>query len=262
MSLQYRAAVLHAAQTPMSIETVTAAALKPTDVLVRIRTAGLCHTDLEVIDGSLRYPMPIVLGHEAAGVVEQVGSAARGVRAGDHVVLSWNPHCGQCFYCDRDAPILCEEYLGKGPKAVSFDGEARAALADGSAVQQLMFFGSVRRILHRVRSAGDPRCQRKFRSTAACLIGCGVMTGVGAALNLGAIAHGECVMVIGCGAVGLAAVQGARLAGAGDHHRGRSRPGETRRSPPKWAQPMAWTHAPKMRLPPPNTRLAAAASMS
>ena len=109
MTLQYRAAVLHAAQTPLSVETVTAADLKPTDVLVRLRAAGLCHTDLEVIEGSLRYPMPIVLGHEAAGVVEQVGAAARGVKAGDHVVLSWNPHCGQCFYCDRDTPILCEE---------------------------------------------------------------------------------------------------------------------------------------------------------
>jgi threonine dehydrogenase-like Zn-dependent dehydrogenase len=80
MTLKYRAAVLHAPQTPMSIETVSAAALKPTDVLVRIRAAGLCHTDLEVIEGSLRYPLPIVLGHEAAGVVEQVGAAARGVR--------------------------------------------------------------------------------------------------------------------------------------------------------------------------------------
>src|SRR3978361_1864999 len=90
MALHHRAAVLHAAQTPMSIETVTAAELKPSDVLVRIRAAGLCHTDLEVIEGSLRYPMPIVLGPEAAGVVERIGPAARGVRVGDHVVLSWN----------------------------------------------------------------------------------------------------------------------------------------------------------------------------
>ena len=103
----FRAAVLHAPHTPVSIVPVTLAALKPTDVLVRIRAAGLCHTDLEVIEGSLRYPLPIVLGHEAAGVVEQVGAAARGVKVGDHVVLSWNPHCGHCFYCDRDAPILC-----------------------------------------------------------------------------------------------------------------------------------------------------------
>jgi S-(hydroxymethyl)glutathione dehydrogenase / alcohol dehydrogenase len=214
MSLQYRAAVLHAAQTPMSIETVTAATLKSTDVLVRIRAAGLCHTDLEVIDGSLRYPMPIVLGHEAAGIVEQVGPAARGVKAGDHVVLSWNPHCGQCFYCDRDAPILCEEYLGKGPKAVSFDGEARAALADGRDVQQLMFLGSFGEYCIVSDQQAIP-VPKEIPFDRACLIGCGVMTGVGAALNLGAIAHGDSVMVIGCGAVGLAAVQGARLAGAG-----------------------------------------------
>src|ERR1700712_2501199 len=142
MPLQYRAAVLHAAQTPMSVETVTARELKPFDVLVRIRAAGLCHTDLEVIDGALRYPMPIVLGHEAAGTVEQVGPAARGVKAGDHVVLSWNPHCGHCFYCDRDAPILCEDYLDLGPKGVAFDGGTRATLADGRVVQQLMFLGS------------------------------------------------------------------------------------------------------------------------
>jgi S-(hydroxymethyl)glutathione dehydrogenase/alcohol dehydrogenase len=214
MPLQYRAAVLHAAQTPMSIETVTAAELKPSDVLVRIRAAGLCHTDLEVIEGSLRYPMPIVLGHEAAGVVERIGSAARGVKTGDHVVLSWNPHCGHCFYCDRDTPILCEQYLGEGPRAVSFDGEGRASLADGRRLQQLMFLGAFGEYCVVSDQQAIP-VSKEIPFDRACLIGCGVMTGVGAALNLGAIAHGDSVMVIGCGAVGLAAVQGARLAGAG-----------------------------------------------
>jgi S-(hydroxymethyl)glutathione dehydrogenase/alcohol dehydrogenase len=214
MTLQYRAAVLHAAQTPLSVETVTAADLKPTDVLVRLRAAGLCHTDLEVIEGSLRYPMPIVLGHEAAGVVERVGAAARGVKAGDHVVLSWNPHCGQCFYCDRDAPILCEEYLGEGPKARAFDGESRTALADGREVRQLMFMGAFGEYCIVSDQQAIP-VPKEIPFDRACLIGCGVMTGVGATLNLGAIAHGDTVMVVGCGAVGLAAVQGARLAGAG-----------------------------------------------
>src|ERR1700754_2483216 len=214
MSLQYRAAVLHAAQTPLSIEKVSAAELQPTDVLVRIRAAGLCHTDLEVIDGSLRYPMPIVLGHEAAGAVEQTRAAARGVKTGDHVVLSWNPHCGHCFHCDRDTPILCEQYLGEGPKGRAFDGGSRAALADGSEVRQLMFLGSFGEycIVSDQQAIAVPK---EIPFDRACLIGCGVMTGAGAALNLGAIAHGDTVMVIGCGAVGLAAVQGARLAGAG-----------------------------------------------
>src|SRR5258707_6497801 len=214
MSLQYRAAVLYAAQTTMSIEPVTAAALKPSDVLVRIRAAGLCHTDLEVIEGSLRYPLPIVLGHEAVGVVEQVGPGARGVKVGDHVVLSWNPHCGHCFYCDRDAPILCEEYLGQGPKALAFDGGNRARLADGRDLQQLMFLGSFGEYCIVSDQQAIP-VPKEIPFDRACLIGCGVMTGAGAALNLGAIGYGDSVMVIGCGAVGLAAVQGARLAGAG-----------------------------------------------
>src|SRR6266481_3993085 len=158
--------------------------------------------------------MPIMLGHEAAGVVEQIGPAARGVKVGDHVVLSWNPHCGHCFYCDRDAPILCEQYLGEGPKARPFDGEIRAALADGRPLQQLMFLGSFGEYCVVADQQAIP-VSKDIPFDRACLIGCGVMTGVGAALNLGAIAHGDTVMVIGCGAVGLAAVQGARLAGAG-----------------------------------------------
>src|ERR1700686_181031 len=214
MALQYRAAVLHAAQTPLSIETVTAASLRPADGLGRIRGAVLCHTDLEVIEGSLRYPMPIVLGHEAAGIVEQIGPAARGVKVGDHVVLSWNPHCGHCFYCDRDTPILCEQYLGEGPKALPFDGESRIRLADGRPLQQLMFLGSFAEYCIVSDQQAIP-IPKDVPFDRACLIGCGVMTGAGAALNLGAIAHGDTVMVIGCGAVGLAAVQGARLAGAG-----------------------------------------------
>src|ERR1041384_6081146 len=137
MSIKYRAAVLHDAQTPLSVETVTADGLKHNDVLVRIKAAGLCHTDLEVITGSLRYPLPIVLGHEAAGIVEAVGpdvqgGGARGVSVGDHVVLSWNPHCGHFFYCERDLPILCDTYLAHGPKAVAFDGRSHTRLRDGS----------------------------------------------------------------------------------------------------------------------------------
>src|SRR3977135_4366555 len=97
MSIEYRAAVLHAAQTPLTVETGIGDGLKRNDVLVRIKAAGLCHTDLEVITGSLRYPTPIVLGHEAAGVVEEIGPEARGVAVGGHVVLSCHPHGASCF---------------------------------------------------------------------------------------------------------------------------------------------------------------------
>src|SRR5204862_2706740 len=214
MSIGYRAAVLHAAQTPLTVETVVADGLKRNDVLVRIKAAGLCHTDLEVITGSLRYPMPIVLGHEAAGVVEEIGPEAQGVAVGDHVVLSWNPHCGHCFYCDRDLPILCETYLAHGPRAVAFDGDSRTRLADGRELRQLMFIGG----FGEYAVVADHQAivvPQGLPFDRACLIGCGVMTGVGAALNVARIAYGDTVMVIGCGAVGLSAVQGARLAGAG-----------------------------------------------
>ncbi len=214
MTIAYRAAVLHAVETPMTVETVVADELRRNEVLVRIKAAGLCHTDLEVITGALRYPLPIVLGHEAAGIVERLGPEAHGVGVGDHVVLSWNPHCGHCFYCDRDLPILCERYLQHGPQAVAFDGTCRFRLGDGRELRQLMFLGAFAEyaIVADHQAIAVPE---ELPFDQACLIGCGVMTGAGAALNIASIGYGDTVMVIGCGAVGLAAVQGARLAGAG-----------------------------------------------
>jgi S-(hydroxymethyl)glutathione dehydrogenase / alcohol dehydrogenase len=212
VSLTYQAAVLHAPKSPLKIETVEARDLAPDDVLVRIKAAGLCHTDLEVIEGSLRSPMPIILGHEAAGVIERVGREVRGLRIGDHVVLSWNPHCGHCFYCDRDLPILCESYLSLGPLAVQFDGQSRARLSDARELKHLMYLGALAEycIVPAQQAIVVPK---ELPFDQACLIGCGVMTGVGAALNVASIHYGDAVVVIGCGAVGLAAVQGARMAG-------------------------------------------------
>src|SRR5271163_442484 len=211
--MQFHAAVLGAPGRQLTIETVEAAPLQPDDVLVRVGAAGLCHTDLEVIDGALRYPMPIVLGHEAAGVIEDVGPGVAKSRKGERVILSWNPHCGHCFYCDRDVPILCEQYLAKGPQAVQFDGESKARLQSGEPLKHLMFLGAFGEYCvvadqQAIAIAKDMPLDR------ACLIGCGVMTGVGAALNVARIARADTIMVVGCGAVGLAAVQGARLAGA------------------------------------------------
>ncbi len=214
MSFEMRAAVLRAPKTPLTVETVSGGPLKPGDVRVRMKAAGLCHTDLEVIEGGLRYPMPIVLGHEAAGVVSEIGPEAKGVAVGDHVILSWNPHCGHCFYCDRDLPILCETYLANGPKAVAFDGESRLHVGESGDLRQLMFLGAFAEycVVPAQQAIVVPK---ELPFDRACLIGCGVMTGVGAALNVASIGCGGTVMVIGCGAVGLSAVQGARLAGAG-----------------------------------------------
>src|SRR6266478_2271507 len=205
-TIEYRAAVLHAVGAKLTVEPVVRGGLGGSEVLVRIKAAGLCHTDLEVITGSLRYPLPIVLGHEAAGIVEELGPAAQGLSVGDHVVLSWNPHCGHCFYCERDLP--------NGPKALAFDGTTPTRLRDGSEVKQLMFLGA----FAEYAVVADHQAivvPKELPFDRACLIGCGVMTGVGAALNVAEIGFGDTVMVIGCGAVGLAAVQGARLAGAG-----------------------------------------------
>jgi S-(hydroxymethyl)glutathione dehydrogenase / alcohol dehydrogenase len=214
MRVQYRAAVLREVGTPLAIEQVSGSAPAAADVVVRVRAAGLCHTDLEVIDGSLRYPLPMILGHEAAGVVEEIGADVDSARIGDHVILSWNPHCGHCFQCDRGEPILCDTYLGRGPKGLHFDGRSKARLGDGTELMHLMFLGAFAEICV-VPAQQAIVVPKEIPFDRACLIGCGVMTGVGAATNIADIAYGDTVMVIGCGAVGLAALQGARMAGAG-----------------------------------------------
>ena len=215
MSWNYRAAVLRQSGTPLAIERVSARSVATTDVVVKIRAAGLCHTDLEVIDGSLRYPLPMILGHEASGVVEEIGSSVKEVRVGDHVILSWNPHCGHCFHCDRDQPILCESYLGEGPKGLHFDGQSKAQLQDGENLTHLMFLGAFAEFCV-VPEQQAIVVSKEMPFDRSCLIGCGVMTGVGAALNVADIGYGDTVMVIGCGTVGLSAVQGAAMVGAGE----------------------------------------------
>ncbi len=211
--MRFRAAVLHRPGHALAIETVELGELRPGDVLVRLRAVGLCHTDLEVIEGQLAYPMPIVLGHEAAGTVEAVGPGVDGLRPGDPVVLSWNPHCGHCFHCEQDQPILCETYQRLAPLAVQFDGSTRLSLA-GEPVHHLMYLGAFAEYCV-VPAQSAVRVPKDIPFDRACLIGCGVMTGVGAATRIAKVSYGASAVVIGCGAVGLSAVQGARLAGAG-----------------------------------------------
>ena len=210
--MRFRAAVLHRPGEALRVEEVDLARLEPDDVLIRNRASGLCHTDLEVIEGTQRRPFPIILGHEGAGVVEDVGSAVQSVRPGDAVIASWNPHCGHCFYCDGDQPVLCEPFTRNQAAGRLLDGHSRLSIGGSS----LHHFGMVSSHAEYsvVPSSGAIAVPREIPFDRACLIGCGVMTGVGAVVRMAKVKRGSSVAVVGCGAVGLNAIQGARIAGA------------------------------------------------
>ena len=208
-----KAAVLRRTNAPMTIETIDVGPLTPGDVLVRIRAASLCHTDLEAMEGAIAINLPAVLGHEAAGEIAEIGAGVTDLAPGDRVVLSWNPHCGNCFYCERAQPILCRQFLANGPKGFHFDGKPRLA-CDAVPMHQLMYLGGFAEYCV-VPAQAAIRVPDIMPFDAAALIGCGVMTGVGAATRVAALRWGDVAMVIGCGAVGLSAIQGCALAGAG-----------------------------------------------
>jgi len=210
--MRFKAAVLNAVGTPLQIDELEMKPLQAGDVRIRIRASGLCHTDLEVIQGSLAYPMPIVLGHEGAGVVEEVGAGVTRVRPGDHVILSWNPHCGHCFYCERDLPILCEPFRQHQPQGHLLDGESRMQ-RNGEKVHHYSVTSTHAQYTVVPESGAIP-VSKEIPFDRACIIGCGVMTGVGGVIRKANVEPGSSVAVIGCGAVGLNALQGARLAGA------------------------------------------------
>ena len=207
--MRFRAAVLHGVDEPLRIEEVELPAPGPFDVLVRNHASGLCHSDLEVIQGSLRFPRPIVLGHEGAGIVEAVGSEVRRVRVGDAVVASWNPHCGHCFYCDAGQPILCEPFTRHQPQGRFLDGHTRLTLGGAP----LHHFGVVSSHAEysMLPESGAIPIPAEMPLDRACLIGCGVMTGVGAVVRMARVEPGSTIAVVGCGAVGLNAVQGGRI---------------------------------------------------
>lgn len=210
--MKFKAAVLPASGQPLVIEDLEVSALKPADVLIRVAASGLCHTDLEVIEGSWPRPTPIVLGHEGAGVVEAVGEDVTLVRPGDHVVASWNPTCGHCFFCDRNEPILCEPYRDAELDGRLIDGELR--LHGAGPVHHFMHVSSHAEycVVDQTSAVAIPN---DIPFDRACLIGCGVMTGVGAAMRIACVSMGSCVVVFGAGAVGLNVVQGAHLLRAG-----------------------------------------------
>jgi S-(hydroxymethyl)glutathione dehydrogenase/alcohol dehydrogenase len=211
--VRFKAAVLHGVDRPLTVEEVELPDPGPGEVLVRNHASGLCHTDLEVIQGRLAYPFPIVLGHEGAGIVEAVGPAVTSVRPGDAVIASWNPHCGHCFYCSRDEPVLCEPFRRYQPEGRMLDGRTRLSLSGAP----LHHFGVVSSHAEysMVPESGAIPIPREMPLDRACLIGCGVMTGVGAVVRLAQVERGASMAVVGCGAVGLNAIQGGVLAGAG-----------------------------------------------
>src|SRR6185436_14263254 len=215
----------------LTLDTLEMGVLQPTDVLVRVHASGLCHTDLEVIQGSLDYPMPIVLGHEGAGVVEAVGNDVTQVKVGDHVVCSWNPSCGHCFYCDRSLPILCEPFRRHQPRGLLLDGTARMT-RDGETVHHYSVT-STHAEYTVVPESGAIPVPAEIPFDRACLIGCGVMTGIGAVVRKAKVPAGSSVAVIGCGAVGLNVIQGAVLADAAPITSSK-RPGRSPPSRSRW----------------------------
>ena len=178
----------------------------PGEALVRVEATGVCHSDLHVVETGWAHQMPVLLGHEAAGVVEAVGEGVDGLRAGDRVVLGWRTPCGRCRWCERGTPRLC-----RTPPAL----RGRMQTADGAALTGVLGLGTFATRTVVPAAAAIPISDR-LPAEQACLLACAVATGVGSVLQTARVWPGARVGVIGCGAVGLCVVQGARVAGAGE----------------------------------------------
>jgi alcohol dehydrogenase/S-(hydroxymethyl)glutathione dehydrogenase/alcohol dehydrogenase len=208
-----QAAVLERVGTPLRLVEVDLEPPHAGEVEVEIAATGVCHSDVSVLKQWLPHPLPVVLGHEGAGVITAVGEGVVDVEVGDRVVLSWLAQCGDCFYCLAGQPQLCEKAGVAFARGTLMDGSTRFSLR-GQPMYQMAGLGTfARRCVVPARSA--IRIPESIPFTSAALIGCGVLTGWGAAVNTAAIGVGESVAVVGCGGVGLNAVQGAHLAGAG-----------------------------------------------
>jgi Zn-dependent alcohol dehydrogenase len=178
---------------------------RPHEVRVRIVNAGLCHSDVSVIDGTIPFPTPVVMGHEGAGVVEQVGDAVTKVKVGDHVVLTTLGNCGRCDACDRGQPTHCRDTFGRLPRPFTVGGEKAFQFANAGVFTEATVVNETQAIVI------DPEVPLEV----ACLIGCAVVTGAGAVLNRAKVQPGQTVVVIGAGGIGQSAVQAARIAAAG-----------------------------------------------
>ena len=215
--MRIRAAVLreigrpgpYAASRPLAIEDVELDAPGKGEVLVRIRAAGLCHSDLSVIDGNRPRPMPMVLGHEAAGVVEDVGPGITHLDRGDHVVAAFVPSCGHCIPCATGRPALCEPGFKANSAGTLLCGDRRLHDAHGAVNHHLGVSGFAQYAVLAANSL--VRVPTDLPFAEAALFGCAVITGVGAVVNTARMPHGASAAVVGLGGVGLAALLAARM---------------------------------------------------
>ncbi|MGW0629495.1 S-(hydroxymethyl)mycothiol dehydrogenase [Streptomyces sp. NPDC002758] len=204
MTHQVRAVVARGKGAPVSLETIIVPDPGPGEALVKIEACGVCHTDLHYREGGINDDFPFLLGHEAAGVVESVGEGVTDVAPGDFVILNWRAVCGQCRACLRGQPQYCFNTHNSKQKMTLTDGtELSPALGIGAFAEKTL-----------VAAGQCTKVDRAASAAAAGLLGCGVMAGIGAAINTGNVGRGDSVAVIGCGGVGDAAIAGARLAGA------------------------------------------------
>jgi Zn-dependent alcohol dehydrogenase len=207
-----KAAVIRAAHDWSIEDGVELAAPRADEVLVRIVATGLCHSDVGAFAGMMPTPLPLVPGHEGAGIVEAVGPGVVDLEPGDHVVLSVVVSCGTCFQCRSGAPSLCEVSLPMALAGCLLDGSSRLS-NNGETLQHFLCQSSFAEYAV-VPRATAVKVRRDAPLDVVCLLGCGAMTGIGAVVKRAAVRPGEGVMVLGVGGVGLAAILGARLVGA------------------------------------------------
>lgn len=203
----------YAETRPLAVEEVELAAPGPGEVLVEIGAAGLCHSDLSVINGTRPWPMPMVLGHEASGIVRELGAGVTGLEAGDHVVFSFLPVCGRCTNCVSGRGWLCERGVLSNRAGTLLTGACRFQHRDGRKLHHHLGVSAFSQFTVAARESlvkVDPAVPLEI----AVLFGCAVMTGVGAVVNTAKVSPGTSVAVFGLGGVGLSAILGARVAGA------------------------------------------------
>lgn len=206
-----RAAVLTAVNKPLEILDLVQDGPKAGEVRVKVRATGVCMSDWHIMNGDWPLPLPMVLGHEAAGEIVETGPGVRNVKKGDHVIFSFRPHCGSCLYCSSGRTVLCTGH-NDTPRWVMHDGTSRIRL-NGEAINVMARIGTFSEYV--VCPAEQVVSVRKdLPWTFAAIIGCSVATGVGAVIRHAKVEAGSSVLVIGCGGVGLNVVQGAKLAGA------------------------------------------------